>query len=90
MIIEGLLTIVKNLLELLLTPIDIPELPESVSTIIQQACTYFADGLGIFAAFTHFSYIMTLFAIVLVIDAAMLIYKFVRWVLQKIPMASIE
>ena len=45
MIIEGLLTIVKNLLELLLTPIDIPELPESVSTIIQQACTYFAIGI---------------------------------------------
>lgn len=90
MIIEGLLGLVSSLLSLLLYPIHIPPLPDSVASILSQASVYLGDGLGIFAAFTHFSFLMSLFAIVVVIDAAMMVYKFVRWVLQKIPMASIE
>ena len=90
MIIEGLLNIISWLLGLLLTPIDIPDLPENVHTAIQWAIDKFVDGLGIFAAFTHFSFIMALFQIIIVIDAAFLLYKFVLWILKKIPVAGIE
>ena len=78
------------LLDLVLTPIDIPDLPENVHAAIVWAVDKFIDGLAIFAAFTHFSFIMVLFQIVLVIEAAFLIYKFVLWILRKIPMAGIE
>lgn len=90
MIIEGLLNLLSSLLGLLLTPIDIPSLPPEVATTLSAMYGYLADGLGIFAAFTHFSFLITLFGIVIVIDVAMLLYKFIRWVLQKIPMAGIE
>lgn len=90
MIIESLLTIFSNLLELMLSPIDIPDLPSSVDSVLNQGIVYMSDGLGIFAAFTHYQFIMSLFAIVLIIDAAMLVYKFVCWVLKKIPMAGME
>ena len=90
MIINGLLTVILRLLQLLLTPIDIPDLPPEVASIFSTALGYLQSGLGIFAAFCHFNYIMTLFSAVVVIEAAMLVYKFIRWVLQKIPMASIE
>lgn len=90
MIIEGLMSLLYWLLDLVLTPIDIPDLPENVHAAIVWAVDKFIDGLAIFAAFTHFSFIMVLFQIVLVIEAAFLIYKFVLWILRKIPMASIE
>lgn len=90
MIVSALLSLIKGLLSLLLKPIDIPELPSEVQSVFARALGYLSDGLGIFAAFTHYSYLMTLFGIVLVIQAAMLVYKFVRWVLKKIPMAGID
>lgn len=90
MIIEGLLNLLSSLLGLMLGPIDIPSLPPEVASTLSSIYVYLADGLGIFAAFVHFNFLMSLFAIVLIIDAAMLIWKFVRWVLQKIPMAGIN
>lgn len=90
MIITALLNLIQKLLDFLLSPIEIPQLPEGVEAVFSKALSYLADGLGIFAAFTHFDYIMTLFVTVIVIDSAMLVYKFVRWVLQKIPMAGIK
>lgn len=90
MIIEGLLTLIHWLLDLLLTPIDIPDLPEGVASALSSVYQFLADGLGIFAAFTHYRFIFSLFAIVIIIDVAMLLWKFVRWVLQKIPMGGIN
>lgn len=90
MIIEALLDLLSALLGLMLGPIDIPSLPPEVASTLSQIYTYLADGLGIFAAFCHYRFIMALFAIVLIIDAAMLLWKFVRWVLQKVPMAGIN
>lgn len=90
MIIEGLLNILSWLLGLLLAPIDIPDLPQGVHTAIAWAMDHLLAGLGIFAAFTHFSFLMTLFGIVVVIESAMLLYKFIMWILKKIPVAGIE
>lgn len=90
MIIEGLLSVIKKLLTLLLSPIDIPSLPSDVQQVITTAMNYIIDGLGIFSAFTHYQFIMSLVAIVLVIEVAFLLYKFVMWLLRKIPAAAIE
>lgn len=90
MIVEGLLDLLYGLLDLLLRPIDIPDLPQGVEDVMQTAGSYITQGLGVVAAFTHLSYLTGLFAVVIVIEVAMLLYKFVRWVLQKIPMAAVE
>lgn len=90
MIIESLMNLLSWLLNLLLTSIDIPDLPNSVATVIAQGVQYMGMGLGIFAAFTHYQFIMALLAITIIIDAAMLVYKFVVWLIRKIPMAGME
>ena len=90
MIIDGLLNLIYNLLDLLFTPIDIPDLPQQASTVMSEAATRLSEGAGIFATFCHYQYIITLVTVVLAIDAALLIYKFIRWIIQKIPMASVE
>ena len=90
MIIEGLLNVIKSLLTLLLSPIDIPSLPNDVPIIIQTALGYITDGLGLAAYLTHWSYIRTLVIASLAIEGAMLLYKFILWILKKIPMAAVE
>lgn len=90
MIIEGLLTLFQRIIGLLLTPINIPSLPEGVQTVMQSVGTYITQGLGLIGAFVHLPFLLSLFAIVVIIDAAMLIYKFIVWVLRKIPMAGME
>lgn len=90
MIIEGLLSVIKKLLTLLLSPIDIPSLPSGVQEVISKGMNYIIDGLGIFASFTHYQFIMALISIVLVIESAFLLYKFVLWLLRKVPAAAIE
>lgn len=90
MIIEGLLTLIKNLLTLLFTPIDIPDLPASFQTIINQAIVYITDGLGLVASLTHWDFIKSLVVASLVIWGVMLLYKFIMWILKKIPMASVS
>ena len=90
MIVEGLLNLIAWLLGLLLTPVNIPSLPEGVATAISRMSGYIADGLGIFAAFTHYQFLISLLAIVLVIDAAILLWKFVMWVIRKIPMGGMS
>ena len=90
MIIEGLLNLILWLLGLLMIPIDIPSLPEGANTALTRMYSYLADGAGILAAFTHYQFLLSLLAIVFVIDAALLLWKFIRWVIQKIPMGGME
>lgn len=90
MIIEALLDLIKSLLTLLLSPIDIPALPNEVPTIINTAIGYISDGLGLAAYLMHWSYIRSLIIASLAIEGAMLLYKFILWILKKIPMAAVE
>lgn len=90
MIIEGLLTVIYNLLELLMTPIEIPELPAEAASVMSAAAVKLSEGAGILAAFCHYSYIISLVTIIIVIDLALLVWKFIRWILQKIPMVAME
>lgn len=90
MIVEGLLHLIYWLLSLLLAPITIESLPEGVSDAVSWATTYISQGLSILAAFTHLGYLLTLFSFVIIIDISMILYKFIRWLLRKIPMVEID
>ena len=46
MIIEGLLTVIYNLLELLMTPIEIPELPAEAASVMSAAAVKLSEGAG--------------------------------------------
>ena len=90
MIVEALLTLVKGLLLLLLAPFHIPALPENVASVLATVSDYLSSGLGILATFTHLHFLLVLFWIAFGIEAAFLVYKFVIWIIRKIPAASIE
>lgn len=89
MIIEGLLTVIKNLLSTLLI-IDIPNLPTEVSNYINDMFTYISAGAGILANYTPLSYLLTLFFLILAVDVGIALYHFVMWIIRKIPMLGMS
>lgn len=90
MIIEALMQLVFNLFALLTLPISIPSLPEEVSVVIESFLEYLQTGILLFAAYFDIGYLMLLFGIVVAVDVGVLLYKFVMWILRKIPMLGMS
>ena len=89
MIIELFLTAIYKILDIMLF-INIPALPETVHGYIETMFDYLSAGAGILANYTPFGYLIVLFGILLAVDAGIMIYHFVMWVLRKIPLAGIS
>lgn len=90
MIIEALMNLVYYLFEFLTLPISIPGLPEGVRDVITGALDFISVGIALAANYFDIGYLVTLFGLILAVDAGMLVYKFVMWVIKKIPMIGIE
>lgn len=90
MIIEALMQVVYSLFALLTIGINIPPLPDSIREFLQWTMYYCGLGSQIFAVYTDLGYLVSLFLIVMAVDAGMLVYKFVMWILKKVPVIGIE
>lgn len=89
MIIEALMELLRKVFDTL-SPINIPKLPEEVHGYIADAFEYIEAGAGVLANYTPLPYLMTLFTLLLAVDAGIVIYHFVMWVIRKIPMAGMS
>lgn len=89
MIISLLLDLVYTIMDIQLF-FDIPELPRKAEAMIENVYYYMVDGAAILANFCNLNYLITLLGIVLVVDVAINIYKFVMWIIKKIPFLGME
>lgn len=89
MLIELLLSFLLRLLNTLLM-FEIPQLPLEVHSYIDTFFSYLESGASILANYTPLPYLLTLFGLIVAIDVALSVYKFVMWILKKIPMLGIE
>lgn len=89
MIIQALMSVLKSYLNISLL-FEIPSLPDEVYNYIDELFDYLASGAGLLANYVPLDYLFVLFGVLLAVDAGILIYHFVMWVLKKIPMASIS
>lgn len=89
MIIEMLLDLLYKVMSLLMI-LDIPDLPTEVTGYIQTAFDYIVAGAGVLANYVHLGYLMILFGVLLAIDAGILVYHLVMWIIRKIPMAGMS
>lgn len=90
MLIEALLNHWVNLFSILFAPIDIPPLPDEAREIMDQVLSYLKTGFQLLANWTHLDYLLVLFGIMVGVDAAILIYNLVMWIIKKIPMLGME
>ena len=90
MIVNALIDMLYGLIDMLTSGLSIPGLPPEVMEIASQVTEYLVMGLKFIANYTHLDYLLVLFGLVAAVDAGILIYKFVMWVVKKIPMAGIS
>lgn len=90
MIVNALIDMLYGLIDWLTSGLNIPALPDEVMQVAASVTEYLVMGLKFIANYTHLDYLLVLFGIVAAVDAGMLVYKFVMWVLRKIPMLGIE
>lgn len=89
MIIETIMTCIKNVLNILLV-LEIPNLPSQVFDYVNTLFDYMVAGASILANYTPLSYLLVLFGVLLAVDTGLMLYKFVMWIIRKIPVASIS
>lgn len=90
MIFEQLLTFILNFFDTITTNINIPSLNDDIFTIFDSFAEYLQLGIGVLSSYTHIGYLLSLFSIFLVVEAAILVYKIIMWVLRKIPLLGID
>lgn len=90
MIVKMLLDLVFNVFSFLTAAINIPSLPDGVLAVLSSALSYIQVGAGVLASYTHLDYLFILLGIVIAVEVGVLLYRFVMFILRKIPMLGIE
>lgn len=90
MIIKLFLDALYGVFNVLTLPIKIPSLDPSSVAFVEEGISYMNAGVGLLANYTDISYLLVLFGIIIGIDIGLAVYKFVMWILRKIPMASMS
>lgn len=88
MIVEGLMTIVKSLLLILLV-FELPGLPDEFNEAFEVFIGLFEYGTGLFALYFPVS-IAGFVTIWVAIQIFKKVYPLIMWVLRKIPMLGIK
>lgn len=91
MIIKLLIDLIYSVATLSYAAIpNIPPLPEEIYEYVDVLSEYVGVGLGILSNYTHLDYLLSLFSVVCVVEVSIFAYKFVMWVLRKIPVAGVS
>lgn len=91
MIIEALCWLVENILNGILALLDVlPDFPEAFVNIINQFFDLIFDNLYLISFFVRMDTIKIAIPILLVIVNFERVYKFIMWILRKIPALGIE
>ena len=83
--LQGIFGVVSNLLFF-----ELPKLPADVYGYIDTIFDYITAGASIVANYVPLDYLMVLFGVLLAVDAGIMVYHFVMWILRKIPLAGIS
>ena len=85
MIIKGILDIIFGLLKVLFGWIDIPDMPETITNVIDQVIVYIVDGLPVIWVFFDKQVVTVALVLVLALVNFDKIYYFIMWLLKKLP-----
>lgn len=90
MIVEALLGLVSWIIDILLFPLEIEELPQKFAEILLMITSFFLRAASIIAAYIDTPYILALLGFVISFNAVLALFDFIMWVLRKIPFINIH
>ena len=92
MIVEALLGLVAWILDILLFPLDIQEIPQTTAEVFLEIVSYLTKGAQIVHAFlgSNSAYIVALLGFVISFNAVLALFDLIMWILKKIPFINIH
>lgn len=90
MIIEAILNLFLTLIEGVFGWINLPQLPASVTAVIDELFGYLAGAVGLLSIFIDFRMLRILLPILVIVINFDELYKFTMFILRKIPFLNIN
>lgn len=91
MVTEALLNLVNKILNGILNILDVlPDFPETLTNSLNQFFDLIFDNLGILSFFIRIDTVKIMVPIVIVVMNFERIYRFIMWIVRKIPVAGVE
>lgn len=90
MIVNGLLTLVYGFLTFMFSAVNLPTFPASFMGYVDSFIVYLESGVQILGNYVDLGYLLLLFEIFIALWLAFELWKFVFWVLRKIPLLGIK
>ena len=90
MILKGVLNLIKNLLFMCFSWINLPDFPAELSASLEEYLEIIFQGINLFGFFIRPLTIQIVLPLILIIINFDKIYKITMWILRKIPMLGIK
>lgn len=90
MIIKGLFELVFGLLKIVFAPINLPDLPEVVQSVVDKFIDLITSVIGIVGIFVDMEVLKVLIPVVIVIANLDKVWNMIMFILRKIPFLGIE
>ena len=90
MIIKGLFELILGLLKIVFAPINLPDLPVGVQSVLDELVTVLTGAVGLLGIFVDMNVVKWIIPLVIVIVNFEKIWSLIMFVLRKIPFLGIE
>lgn len=90
MIVKGLFELVFGLLQIVFAPINLPDLPEGIASVLDELIDVLAGAVGLFGIFVDLTVVRWLIPVVLIIVNFDKVWNLIMFIFRKIPFLGIE
>lgn len=91
MIIEAILNLLVGVIKLAFSIIpDLPQLPSSALSVVDQVFGYISSGIGIASVFIDMNFVRVMIPLLIVVVNFDKVYDLIMFVLRKIPFLGVQ
>ena len=90
MIVQAVFDLVKNVIKLVFGWINLPDMPEAVTSVVDELFALLRGSVGMMGIFLDLKMLKILLPVLLIVINFEHVWKFTMFILRKIPFLGIE
>lgn len=90
MIVKGLFELVFMLLSVVFAPINLPDLPPGIQSVVDEFMNILLSGFGLVSVFINFQTLKWLIPVLVVVINLDKVWTLIMFILRKIPFLGIK
>lgn len=90
MIVRFLLELIFGLLQIVFAPINLPDLPAGIQSIIDRFVDIITSAVGLLSVFVDFNVVKWLIPVAVAVILFDRIWKLIMFILRKIPFVGVQ